>query len=123
MPLLVDAPCSLMPLLVDAPCVCCYMLSLLNTPLCLLLVPELVLRALLPPMACSTPSTTTGKGMHSRLYTRVLNRHSWVHTCSAVNSLYNTTGLVGIFASGESSHAEQLVNVIIEEMQVRGKSG
>lgn len=57
--------------------------------------------------------------MHSRLYTRVLNRHSWVHTCSAVNSLYNNTGLVGIFASSESSHAEQLISVMIEEMQVR----
>lgn len=65
------------------------------------------------------PQPITGKGMHSRLYTRVLNRHTWVHTCSAVNSLYNNTGLVGIFASGESSHAEQLISVMIEEMQVR----
>ena len=36
-----------------------------------------------------------GKGMHSRLYTRVLNQLPWVHNCTAFNSIYNSTGLVG----------------------------
>lgn len=43
--------------------------------------------------------------MHSRLYTRVLNQYPWMHNCTAINSIYNTSGLVGIFASAESSNA------------------
>lgn len=58
-----------------------------------------------------------GKGMHSRLYTRVLNQHHWVHNCTAVTSIYNTTGLVGIFASGESAHAEEMIAILCREME------
>jgi processing peptidase subunit alpha len=58
-----------------------------------------------------------GKGMHSRLYKRVLNRHAWVHNCTAVNSLYNDTGLVGIFASAEAAHAGELVPLMVREFQ------
>ena len=32
-----------------------------------------------------------GKGMHSRLYTRVLNQHPWMHNCTALNSIYNNS--------------------------------
>jgi processing peptidase subunit alpha len=58
-----------------------------------------------------------GKGMHSRLYTRVLNQHPWMHNCTALNSIYNSTGLVGIFASAESSQAGAMVDVLSQEMQ------
>lgn len=57
-----------------------------------------------------------GKGMHSRLYTRVLNRHHFMHNCTAINSIYNNTGLVGISASAESAHAATMVDVLCEEM-------
>ena len=60
-----------------------------------------------------------GKGMHSRLYTRVLNKHAWMHNCTAFNSLYNDTGIVGVFASAESAHAEEAVDVLTREMLVR----
>lgn len=53
----------------------------------------------------ATSAGGPGKGMHSRLYTRVLNQYPWMHNCTAINSIYNTTGLVGIFASAESTHA------------------
>jgi processing peptidase subunit alpha len=43
-----------------------------------------------------------GKGMHSRLYSRVLNQHGWVENCTALTSIYNTTGLVGIYAAAPS---------------------
>ena len=58
-----------------------------------------------------------GKGMHSRLYRRVLNRHHWVQNCTAVNSLYNDTGLVGIFASADTAHAGDLVPLLVREFQ------
>ncbi|KAL2578637.1 hypothetical protein AAZV13_15G019700 [Glycine max] len=40
-----------------------------------------------------------GKGMHSRLFLRVLNEHQQIHSFSAFNSLFNNTGLFGIYAS------------------------
>ena len=57
-----------------------------------------------------------GKGMHSRLYTRVLNRHAWVHNCTAFSSLYNDTGLVGVFATAESAKAAESVSVVAAEL-------
>ncbi|KAK6147794.1 hypothetical protein DH2020_018706 [Rehmannia glutinosa] len=40
-----------------------------------------------------------GKGMHSRLYLRVLNEHPQIQSFSAFNSIYNHTGLFGIQAT------------------------
>ncbi|KAB2618429.1 mitochondrial-processing peptidase subunit alpha-like [Pyrus ussuriensis x Pyrus communis] len=40
-----------------------------------------------------------GKGMHSRLYSRVLNRYSEFHSILAFSSIYNDTGIFGIQAS------------------------
>ena len=57
--------------------------------------------------------------MHSRLYTRVLNPYPWMQNCTAFNSVYNETGVVGIFAAAESSHAESCVDVLVKELQVR----
>jgi len=58
-----------------------------------------------------------GKGMHSRLYTRVLNRNLWVSNCQAVSSLYNDTGLVGITVTGDSTKAESLIGIAATELQ------
>lgn len=58
-----------------------------------------------------------GKGMHSRLYSRVLAKHGWVRTCAAFSSLYNDTGLVGVYAAADSSNAAQLVDVVSEELR------
>ena len=58
-----------------------------------------------------------GKGMHSRLYSRVLARHGWVRTCAAFSSLYNDTGLVGVYAAADSASAAQLVDVVSEELR------
>lgn len=58
-----------------------------------------------------------GKGMHSRLYTRVLNQYHWMHNCTAVTSIYNNSGIVGIFASAESTHGEDMVAVMCKEME------
>lgn len=58
-----------------------------------------------------------GKGMHSRLYSRVLAKHGWVRTCAAFSSLYNDTGLVGVYAAADSANAAQLVDVVSEELR------
>ena len=61
--------------------------------------------------------------MHSRLYTRVLNQAPWVHNATAFNSIYNSSGLVGIFASAESSRAGEVLDVLTKEIQVGGCGG
>lgn len=58
-----------------------------------------------------------GKGMHSRLYTRVLNQFPWMVNCTAISSLYNETGIFSIFASAESASADEMVNVLCKELQ------
>ena len=57
--------------------------------------------------------------MHSRLYRRVLNQYEWVHNCTAFSSLYNNSGLVGIFISTERSRSGQSFDIITKELQVR----
>lgn len=63
-----------------------------------------------------------GKGMHSRLYTRVLNKYGWVQNATALSSIYNNTGLVGIFASADSRQAGSLVDVMCHEMLEVGRA-
>ncbi len=61
--------------------------------------------------------------MHSRLYRRVLNANEWVHNCTAFNSLYNDTGLVGIFISGDcqgnAQRSARMIDILTTELQVR----
>lgn len=53
-----------------------------------------------------------GKGMHSRLYTRVLNYHHWVHSCSSYSNTFNNTGLFGIQASCDPPKAQHMLDVM-----------
>merc|ERR1719396_67479 len=64
-----------------------------------------------------------GKGMHSRLYRRVLNNCPWVANCTAVSSLYNDTGLVGIFGSSEAARADELVGIMSKELEAVASGG
>ncbi|GBG84704.1 hypothetical protein CBR_g39080 [Chara braunii] len=56
-----------------------------------------------------------GKGMYSRLYTRVLNQHGQVNSCTAFNSIYNSTGLFGIHGTAPSAFIASLVDIMCEE--------
>jgi processing peptidase subunit alpha len=59
-----------------------------------------------------------GKGMHSRLYTRVLNNYHWCHSCAAFSNTQNNTGLVGIQAAAEPAYAKKMLDVICGELEV-----
>ena len=37
-----------------------------------------------------------GKGMYSRLYTRVLNKHAWAQNCTAFHSVFDDVGVLGV---------------------------
>lgn len=58
-----------------------------------------------------------GKGMYSRLYTEVLNRHGWVESCVAFNHSYTDSGLFGISASCNPLWAWKMLEVMCKEMQ------
>lgn len=58
-----------------------------------------------------------GKGMYSRLYTQVLNRHHWIESCRIFDAFYGHTGVFGIQGSALPSHARDLVEVLLEQMR------
>jgi len=65
-----------------------------------------------------------GKGMYSRLYQRVLNRHAWISNCTAFQNGYNDTGLVGLLATCPGDKAGQVVDIMVAEMHaVAGADG
>ncbi|KAK6147790.1 hypothetical protein DH2020_018702 [Rehmannia glutinosa] len=57
-----------------------------------------------------------GKGMHSRLYLRVLNEHPQIQSFSAFNSIYNHTGLFGIQATTGSDFATNAIDIAVKEL-------
>ncbi|ESN93385.1 hypothetical protein HELRODRAFT_186101 [Helobdella robusta] len=57
-----------------------------------------------------------GKGMYTRLYLNVLNRHHWIHNATAFNHAYNDSGLFCIHASSHPSSLKELTDVILREL-------
>eukprot|EP00271_Cylindrocystis_brebissonii_P019241 TRINITY_DN5789_c0_g1_i1.p1 TRINITY_DN5789_c0_g1~~TRINITY_DN5789_c0_g1_i1.p1 ORF type:complete len:513 (-),score=93.46 TRINITY_DN5789_c0_g1_i1:784-2322(-) len=57
-----------------------------------------------------------GKGMHSRLYKNVLNEHDKVASTTFFSNLCNDSGIVGIYATAESSFAGDLVDIVSKEL-------
>ncbi|KAJ1948840.1 Mitochondrial-processing peptidase subunit alpha [Linderina macrospora] len=66
-----------------------------------------------------------GKGMYSRLYTRVLNQHAWIESCVAFHHCYTDTGLFGISASCGPRNEHALLDVIATEIEAvaSGRAG
>jgi len=56
-----------------------------------------------------------GKGMYSRLYTNVLNRHHWVFASTAFNHAYADSGLFCIHTSAHPSDADKIIRCITGE--------
>eukprot|EP00268_Persea_americana_P045952 TRINITY_DN4709_c0_g1_i1.p1 TRINITY_DN4709_c0_g1~~TRINITY_DN4709_c0_g1_i1.p1 ORF type:complete len:513 (-),score=106.63 TRINITY_DN4709_c0_g1_i1:649-2187(-) len=57
-----------------------------------------------------------GKGMHSRLYLRVLNQYQLVQSISAFSSIYNDTGLFGIHSTTGSDFVAKAVEIAAGEL-------
>ncbi|VVA10438.1 PREDICTED: mitochondrial-processing peptidase [Prunus dulcis] len=57
-----------------------------------------------------------GKGMHSRLYSRVLNQHLELHSISAFSSIYNNTGIFGIQAATGSDFVTKAIDIAANEL-------
>ncbi|KAH7853271.1 hypothetical protein Vadar_000770 [Vaccinium darrowii] len=57
-----------------------------------------------------------GKGMFSRLYSRVLNQYPQIHAFSAFNSIYTNTGLFGIEAATGSDFVSKAIDIAVTEL-------
>merc|ERR1712110_364833 len=53
-----------------------------------------------------------GKGMHTRMYTEVLNKHYWVESCQASSVMYADSGLFTVYATVVPQHADKFINVL-----------
>ncbi|KAJ2723520.1 Mitochondrial-processing peptidase subunit alpha [Coemansia sp. Benny D115] len=58
-----------------------------------------------------------GKGMYSRLYTRVLNQHAWIESCVAFHHCYTDSGIFGISASCRPRNEHALMDVMAAELE------
>ncbi|XP_031504433.1 mitochondrial-processing peptidase subunit alpha-like isoform X2 [Nymphaea colorata] len=57
-----------------------------------------------------------GKGMHSRLYLRVLNKYLQIDAFSSFSSIYNQTGMFGIHITTGSDFVADAVEIATEEL-------
>ena len=69
------------------------------------------------PLTVPVPAGGPGKGMHSRLYTRILNKHHWVQSCTAVNTTFNDSGLLGIQAGCDPAYTKEMLDELCSEME------
>ncbi|KAM3336348.1 hypothetical protein ACQJBY_030377 [Aegilops geniculata] len=57
-----------------------------------------------------------GKGMHSRLYLRVLTRYHDVQSFSAFSNVYDSTGLFGIYLTTPPDFVAKAVDIAVQEL-------
>ncbi|XP_009144867.2 probable mitochondrial-processing peptidase subunit alpha-1, mitochondrial [Brassica rapa] len=58
-----------------------------------------------------------GKGMHSWLYLRILNEYQQVQSCTAFSSIFNNTGLFGIYGCSSPEFAAKAIELAAKEMK------
>lgn len=56
-----------------------------------------------------------GKGLYSRLYQHVLNKHAWVESAVSFNNIYSDAGLFGFYATAPAEAAGATVDVLLHE--------
>jgi processing peptidase subunit alpha len=56
-----------------------------------------------------------GKGMYTRLYLDVLNKHHWIYHAQALNHAYSDSGIFCLFGSCHPSQTRDLVSVLCHQ--------
>ncbi|KAJ7994000.1 hypothetical protein DPEC_G00261410 [Dallia pectoralis] len=65
-----------------------------------------------------------GKGMFTRLYLNVLNRHHWMYNATAYHHSYEDSGLLCIHASADPRQVREMIEIITREfIQMAGAAG
>lgn len=80
------------------------------------LVPVTVLQTLLGGGGAFS-SGGPGKGMHSRLYTDVMQQYHFVENCMAFNEQHSDAGLFGVYMSGAAQDATKLVEIMHQQLK------
>ena len=57
-----------------------------------------------------------GKGMYTRLYREVLNRHYWVESAESFISVHEDAGIFGIDGATDEQHIPHLLRVLLEHL-------
>lgn len=57
-----------------------------------------------------------GKGMYSRLYLEVLNRHGWVEAANAFSAQLYDSGVFGIYGAAPPDHAGMLLETLAQQL-------
>lgn len=57
-----------------------------------------------------------GKGMYSRLYRDVLNKHYWVEAAESFMSIHENAGILGIDGACMAENSEDMIRVILGEL-------
>ncbi|XP_068105221.1 mitochondrial-processing peptidase subunit alpha [Hyperolius riggenbachi] len=63
-----------------------------------------------------------GKGMFTRLYLNVLNRHHWMYNATCYHHSYEDTGLLCIHASADPRQVREMVEIITREFALMAGS-
>ncbi|KAG8447515.1 hypothetical protein GDO86_014861 [Hymenochirus boettgeri] len=63
-----------------------------------------------------------GKGMFTRLYLNVLNRHHWMYNATSYHHSYEDTGLLCIHASADPRQVRDMVEIITREFTLMAGS-
>jgi len=58
-----------------------------------------------------------GKGMHSRIYKRVLNQYVWMESCQTFSHAYSDSALFGFYAQMNPDKAESFCKVAVDVLQ------
>ncbi|ESQ48285.1 hypothetical protein EUTSA_v10020561mg [Eutrema salsugineum] len=58
-----------------------------------------------------------GKGMHSWLYLRILNEYQQFQSCTAFTSIFNNSGLFGIYGCTSPEFAARGIELVADEMK------
>lgn len=80
------------------------------------LVPLCVLNTLMGGGA-SFSAGGPGKGMYTRLYQNVLNKHGYVMSASVFNAFYNDGGVFGVYGAAPAEYMGSTVQALCEEMK------
>jgi mitochondrial-processing peptidase subunit alpha len=79
------------------------------------LIPACVLQTLLGG-GSSFSAGGPGKGMYTRLYRQVLNRHEWVESTEAFNIFHQETGMLGVSGSTMPTNTRNLVYLLCQQL-------
>lgn len=92
------------------------MLAFESAPWATTHLPVYYLMSTLIGSATSFSSGGPGKGMYCRAITNMMQKYNFIDGASSINSHFTDSGLFGMSIEGPSSHSQELMSVLLEEL-------